>query len=98
MAGLSPDYSKRDYLLPPGCKDLIDVLRLEIWPPSRIKLLELKGAVSVKDLAAMLGCRPFRIVADLLELKIMAHVDQSVTFEVAAKLARKYGFVARRDF
>ena len=26
---LSPDYSKRDYLLPAGCKDLIDVLKLE---------------------------------------------------------------------
>jgi hypothetical protein len=30
MADLSPDYSKRDYLLPPGCKDLIDVLHLKM--------------------------------------------------------------------
>jgi DNA-directed RNA polymerase specialized sigma24 family protein len=28
MPALNPDYSKRDFLLPPGCKDLIDVLQL----------------------------------------------------------------------
>jgi DNA-directed RNA polymerase specialized sigma24 family protein len=27
MSALNPDYSKRDFLLPPGCKDLIDVLQ-----------------------------------------------------------------------
>ena len=26
---MSPDYSKRSYLLPKGCKDLIDVLKLD---------------------------------------------------------------------
>jgi hypothetical protein len=29
MFELNPDYSKRDCSLPPGCKDLIDVLRLD---------------------------------------------------------------------
>ena len=29
MSPLNPDYSKRDCSLPPGCKDLIDVLRLD---------------------------------------------------------------------
>ena len=28
MASLTPDPKKRDYLLPPGCKELIDVLKL----------------------------------------------------------------------
>jgi hypothetical protein len=27
MAGITPDPNKRDYLLPPGCKDLIDLLQ-----------------------------------------------------------------------
>jgi len=26
---MSPDYSKGDYLLPNGCKDLIDVINLQ---------------------------------------------------------------------
>src|SRR5262245_37185866 len=29
MSGIHPDYNKRDCSLPAGCKDLIDVLRLE---------------------------------------------------------------------
>jgi len=28
MSALNPDYSKRDCSLPPGCKDLIDVIQL----------------------------------------------------------------------
>ena len=27
MYAFNPDYSKRDYSLPPGCKDLIDVIK-----------------------------------------------------------------------
>lgn len=34
MADLTPNLNKRDYLLPPGCKDLIDVLQApKIRPP-----------------------------------------------------------------
>jgi len=98
MAGLNPDYCKRDYLLPPGCKDLIDVLRLEKRPPPGAKLLELRDHMSLRDLAALLGCRPFKLVVDLLEWKIQVHVDHLVSFPVAAKLAEKHGFVARRAY
>jgi hypothetical protein len=47
-------------------------------------------------LAALLGRKPFQICADLLELAVMANVDQMLTFEVAAKVAQKYGFAAQR--
>jgi len=60
------------------------------------KVIELRSPIIVKDLAALLGCEPVRIVADLLELKVMAHVDQCITFEVAARVAKKYGFDARK--
>ena len=126
MAELTPDYSKRDCSLPPGCKDLIDVLRLQKRKPTKADLveirlhamgkksgmlppkaeakqtpsfaaiIELKDPVTVKDLAALLGRKPFEIVADLIDLKLMATVDQSVTFEVAARVAAKYGYIAKR--
>jgi hypothetical protein len=31
-----------------------------------------------------------------MELRIMATVDQAVTFEVAARVAAKYGFLTKR--
>ena len=96
MSGINPDYSKRDCSLPPGCKDLMDVLRLESDPHPETKVVELGSPVTVKGLAALLGRTPFQIIADLLELKVMANADQSLTFEVAARAATKYGLVAKR--
>ena len=118
MSALNPDYNKRDCSLPPGCKDLIDVLRLEAalqskispapawknWPDAgsdtapqaNLQLVEIGHPVAVKDLAALLGQKPFQIVADLIELAVMANVDQRITFEFAARVAQKYGFVAKR--
>jgi hypothetical protein len=96
MSGINPDYSKRDCSLPPGCKDLIDVLRLESGRHPDKKVIELGSSVTVKSLATLLGRWPFQIIADLLALKVMVSVDQSVTFEVAARVATQHGFVAKR--
>lgn len=96
MSGIDPDYSRRDPALPPNCKDLIDALKLESAQHVETKVIELQGSVTVRDLAALVGRKPFQIVGDLLEFSIFAHVDQPVTFEVAASVAGKYGFVVKR--
>jgi hypothetical protein len=47
---MSPDYSKRHYLLPKGCKDLIDVLNLQTQrpdPPSSDPLTPIIGEIVV---------------------------------------------------
>ena len=93
MSGINPDYSKRDCSLPPGCKDLIDVLRLENAPP---KVIEFESLISVKKLAALLGRKSLQIIADLLQMNVVVSMNQLVPFEVAARVARKYGFVAQR--
>ena len=96
MSGITPDFSKRDCSLPPGCKDLIDVLRLETDQHGAFKVIELRSLITVRNLADLLGRKPFQIIADLLGMKVVASVNQLVAFEVAARVARKYGFVAQR--
>jgi translation initiation factor IF-2 len=58
--------------------------------PDRIILL--RGAVVVKDLAEKLGLRPNRLIADLMQLNILASINQRVEIDVAQKIADKYGF------
>src|SRR6266849_2105336 len=126
MAELTPDYSKRDCSLPPGCKDLIDVLRLQkgkltkpdlveirlhaivkksgILPPkaeakqtpSFAAIIEIKDPVTVKDLAALLGRKPFEIMASLIDLSVIATPSEQLDFDVAARVAAKYGYFAKR--
>jgi hypothetical protein len=37
--------------------------------------------------------KPFRIVAELLELKIFKHANELIDFTTADNIARKHGFV-----
>ncbi len=126
MAELTPDYSKRDCSLPPGCKDLIDVLRLQkaqwkkakivgvpppimlnkpgVWPskpktqqiPGFAGTIQIKGQVTVKELAALLGRKPFEIMASLIDLCIIATPSDRLDFDLAARVAAKYGYIAKK--
>jgi len=52
--------------------------------------------IELKELAAMLGLRPFKLVAEVIELGIFKHADEFIDFATAATIARKHGFVAER--
>lgn len=132
------DYNKRSYLLPPGCKDLIDLLKLEEHKKQRtsielplisgdmfvgteeffgpwklkkkpkepepkpasaekpVREVAIADEVFVLELANIAGQKPFRIIADLMELGIFANVKQKVRFEAAAHILKKYGIAAKR--
>jgi hypothetical protein len=139
------DYNKRSYLLPPGCKDLIDLLRLEeqkkraslqlpmlqglpglhggetliagtqeilgAWKLKKKKSKEPKAdppgiptlrevvipdEILVVDMAKLAGQKPFKIIADLIELGIFANVTQKVGFEPASRILKKYGVIAKK--
>jgi|SRR5882672_3142157 len=135
---MTPEQYQRSYLLPPGCKDLIDVLRLEELQKQALNLPEIAGQatisgsenfskvwklkkksakiasaeafaqpgfflevmlpekVTVDYLASLLGRKPFQIIANLMELGLFVTAQQEVAFEMAAKVLRKYGLMAKK--
>jgi len=62
-------------------------------PGSRIFLADY---VVVKDLAELLGMKPFRVVADVLDLGQFKHADEVIDFSTAAIIAKRHGYVAER--
>jgi hypothetical protein len=133
------DYNKRSYLLPPGCKDLIDLLRLEEqkkrqsiqlpflqsdvfiastedllgpWKLKKKKQKEPKAgpigseasahevvipdSIVVMELANIAGQKPFKIIADLMEIGVFANLKQRVAFEPASRVLKKYGITAKK--
>ena len=122
------DYMSRGYLLPEGCKDLIDVLKLKdqrvhyqlpklptqfahlpkahgtmIKPLKEpAPLPPVKGEISipaqttVSQLAALLSQKPVLIIADLIQMGVFASVWQLLGFETISRIARKYGFIAKK--
>jgi hypothetical protein len=53
--------------------------------------IEIPDPITVKDLAAALACRPFLIVADLLQLKKLLNIQSQLDFETAAHVAARHG-------
>ncbi len=89
---------ERGYLLPNGCKDLIDAIKLQEkqQPPAIKGDLLVSEHSTPRELADLLGQKPFKIIADALDLGIFATVNQSLGFEAISQIARKYGYIAKR--
>jgi translation initiation factor IF-2 len=67
---------------------------LEPGEPSRRILVA--DYTSVKELAGLLGLKPFKVVADVLELGIFKHAGELIDSPTAAAVATKHGYVAGR--
>ena len=102
------DFSKRGFLLPKGCKDLADALKLKdtrrevssirtIELPPIIGEITLPPAMTVRELARCLKRRPSRIIADLLML--FGHplsARHIIQFWEIEQVVRLYGFTAKK--
>ncbi len=121
---------KRGYLLPKGCKDLlegwklkpklpaacdgslIDVAKLtpKVWKfkskhqlkqhpvelPPTLGEIVVPEKTTVRQLATLLGQKPFRIIADLMQIGVFARVNQLLGFKAICRIARKYGYLVRK--
>jgi len=56
------------------------------------QIVQLRGAITVKELAEKMGVRPNRLIADLMQLNILASINQRIEPAMAEKIAAKYGF------
>lgn len=61
-------------------------------PPQTGEVITLKPPIIVRELAEQLKRKPFQLIADLIELKVMANVNQAIDEIVAQKLCAKYGY------
>ena len=61
------------------------------------KVIHLKTSITVKDLAPLIGIKPFQVIADLMALQIFANINQTLELDTVAKLCDKHGFVLERE-
>ena len=103
---MKSDYTKRDYLLPKGCTDLIDVLKPKVKRQQRpviktTKLPPISGEIavvdqmSVSELAEVLKQKPSKIIADFMEFGWDAKLNPRVPIEFIVFVIRLYGFTAK---
>ncbi|MCL1888734.1 MAG: translation initiation factor IF-2, partial [Kiritimatiellaeota bacterium] len=56
------------------------------------RVIALRGAVVIKDLAELMSMRPNRLIADLMQLNVLANINQRIELDQATRIAEKYGF------
>jgi translation initiation factor IF-2 len=60
--------------------------------PADAQVITIKPPIVVRELAEQLKQKPFKIIADLMELGVFANVNQAIDEAVAQKVCAKYGF------
>ena len=89
---------KRGYLLPNGCKDLIDVLKPGPAPfghqslsPKPLSEMTVSAQMTVRELVEALGQKPFKNICDLTNQQLRANCEH------ANRVARKDGFIVKKQ-
>ena len=52
--------------------------------------------IEIRELAELLGVKPFKVVAEVLNLRLFKHADDFIDFSTAAKIGQKHGFVVEK--
>ena len=60
--------------------------------PLDAQVITIKPPIVVRDLAEQLKQRPFKIIADLMELGVLASVNQAIDEKEAQRICAKYGY------
>ncbi|HTY87524.1 MAG TPA: translation initiation factor IF-2 [Candidatus Acidoferrum sp.] len=60
--------------------------------PATGEIIVIKPPIVVRELAAQLKQKPFKIIADLMEMGVFASVNQAIDEKIAQQLCAKYGF------
>ena len=63
--------------------------------PPIIGSITVPDQMTVAELATALAQKPFRIVADLIDMGVFAGNNQQVDFNTISRVVRKYGLVAK---
>jgi translation initiation factor IF-2 len=60
--------------------------------PTGGEVIIMKPPIAVRDFAERLKQKPFKIIADLMEVGVFANVNQTIDEKIAAQICAKYGF------
>ena len=95
-------FDRCEYVLPPGCKDLIDKIHLSQAQsrrrPRKLRqpVVYLPSQIIVRDLATALGAKIPKVIHLLKEMKVFTSVNQKMPFYTAAKVALRFGYQAKK--
>ncbi|MDA1044360.1 MAG: translation initiation factor IF-2 [Verrucomicrobia bacterium] len=61
------------------------------------KIIHVKGAIAVADLAKEMGVRPNVVITELMKRNVLASINQTIDINIAREIAELYGFSLTND-
>jgi translation initiation factor IF-2 len=61
------------------------------------RTIHVKGSLVVKDLAGKLGIKPNALIAELMQMNILASINQKLDINVVRSVAEKHGFAVEQE-
>lgn len=61
------------------------------------KVIHIKGAIVVSELADLMGLKPFKLIKELMAMDVFANAEQTIEPAVAAKLCESNGFTLEQE-
>jgi len=80
---------------PPPAPEPVIVASEDVDPEQ--KILHLKPPIIVKDLAEKMGLKIFKVMADLIALKVFTSADKAIDIDIAEKICEKHGWKLERE-
>jgi translation initiation factor IF-2 len=77
---------------PAGAKPQEPAVSARITLPADAQVITIKPPIVVRELADQLKQKPFKVIADLMELGVFASVNQAIDEKIAQQICAKYGF------
>ncbi len=93
----APAHPVEDISPAPAAEEIPAIEAAPEEPVDTRKILHLKPPIIVKELAELLGLKPFQLIKDLMALQIFANINQTIEPDVAAKVCEIHGFIFERD-
>jgi len=63
-----------------------------VAPAKKLRKLEVKAPIVVRDFAVQIGKKPFQLISELMELSIFASMNTAIDEDVAVRIAERAGF------
>jgi translation initiation factor IF-2 len=79
--------------VPPAFPASAPVSTAQVTIQGDVKILHLKPPIVVRDFAAALGLKPFKLISELNQLVGFAAMNSTIEESVAQKVAEKYGYL-----
>jgi len=64
---------------------------------SELKIVELPGSISIRDLAIRIQASPIQVIKVLMSNGVMANINQTVDYDTAAIVASELGYEAKPE-